>query len=316
MEENGITGFGEAALPPYLPETSETVCAFFSALQKVLSVKNRSLSEGITPFMDLVNNLQPANFAAKAAVDIALHDLLGKTRRISLRNFFHTENLPPVFSSYTIGVSGTGEMKQKIAESGNFRFFKLKLNGENDKKIIETFLSLTRNSEETGRVNFCVDVNQAWKDTFYAMDMIYWLADQGAVLVEQPLPKKMLDETARLTEQSPVPVIADEAVQVLDDIERINGAFSGINIKLMKCGGMTEAKKMITRAKELKMKILIGCMSESSCAVTAAAHLSPFADWADLDGPYLINNDPFEGVKVAEGKIVLPGGDGLGVKKK
>lgn len=316
IEERGKIGYGEAALPPYLPENTETVCSFLTKTRKFLSQKNISLDSGIQDITDLVNRLGGENHAAKAAVDIALHDLFGKINGFSLKKFFATEKLNQVNSTYTLGICGADEMKKKISEAKNFNFFKIKLNGENDKLIIESFISaIGESSFPEHKYSFCVDANQAWKDKHYAMDMIHWLNEKGALLVEQPLPKNNLDESAFLTENSPIPIIADEAVQGMDDIKKIKGAYSGINIKLMKCGGLTEARKMILLAKELKMKILIGCMSESSCAVTAAAHLAPFADWADLDGPYLVKNDPFEGIKIIDGKVVVPSHDGIGIKK-
>lgn len=315
IEENGLVGYGEAAMPPYLPENTETVSAFLSGT----ALKNFSISDGIESIMEYVNDLQPGNSAAKAAVDIALHDLLGKTKNISLKKIFQTETLPAVYCTYTIGMSSREEMCKKITEANDFHIFKIKLGGNNDKIMIETFLAEIQNSpaHRERELSFCVDVNQGWKkDKYYALEMIHWLSEKGAALIEQPLSKDLVDETAWLTENSPVPIIADEAVQGLSDIEKIKGAYSGINIKLMKCGGLNEAKKMVMRAKELKMKILIGCMSESSCAVTAAAHLSPFADWADLDGPYLVKNDPFDGMKITDGKVLLPDEPGIGIKKR
>lgn len=319
ISEENLIGYGEAALPPYLPENTETVIQFL----KKINFKNFKISDGVEKIIDYVNSLESGNFAAKAAIDIALHDLFGKSEKISLKKYFQTENLPAIYSTFTLGISEKDETQKKISEAKDFRIFKIKLgvtqisNLWNDKKIIENFLSTIKNSPShwEGGVGWAVDVNQGWKDKHFALDMIFWLQEKGAFFVEQPLPKNMLDESAFLTEKSPVPIIADEAVQTLSDIEKIKDAFSGINIKLMKCGGLLEAKKMIDRAKELNMKILIGCMSESSCAVTAAAHLSPFCDWADLDGSYLINNDPFEGMKIKEGKIFVPDETGMGVRK-
>ena len=132
-------------------------------------------------------------------------------------------------------------------------------------------------------------------------------------MVEQPMPKEMLDDIAWVTERSPLPIFADESIQRLRDIPRIKGAFSGINIKLMKCTGMHEAHKMIDYARAEGMKVMIGCMTETSCACTAAAHLSPAADFADLDGNLLISNDLFSGMTVVDGRITLPDRPGLGL---
>jgi len=159
-----------------------------------------------------------------------------------------------------------------------------------------------------------VDANQGWKDKKQALEMIHWLAEHGVVMVEQPMPKEMLDENAWITENSPLPVFADEAIQRLKDIPAIKGAYSGINIKLMKCTGMREAWKMANYARAEGMKVMIGCMTETSCAVSAAAQLSPIVDFADLDGNLLISNDLFEGMTVIKGKITLPDRPGIGLK--
>jgi L-alanine-DL-glutamate epimerase-like enolase superfamily enzyme len=146
--------------------------------------------------------------------------------------------------------------------------------------------------------------------------MIHWLKEQGVVFVEQPMLKNAVDDIAWITQHSPLPVIADEALQTKSDIVKVHGVYSGVNIKLMKCGGMRAAYTMISMARALGMKVMIGCMTETSCAVTAAAQLSPLADWADLDGNLLISNDLFEGILIREGKIVLPERAGIGILKK
>ena len=159
-----------------------------------------------------------------------------------------------------------------------------------------------------------VDANQGWKDKHKALEMIHWLAEHGVVMVEQPMPKEMLDDNAWITENSPLPIFADEAIQRLKDIPSIKGAYSGINIKLMKCTGMREAWKMANYARAEGMKVMVGCMTETSCAVSAAAQLSPLVDFADLDGNLLITNDLFEGMTVEKGRITLPDRPGIGLK--
>ena len=161
----------------------------------------------------------------------------------------------------------------------------------------------------------CVDANQGWKDKHYALDMIHWLNERNVKMIEQPMSKYLLDETAWLTENSPLPIYADEACQRLTDIQKLKGAYTGINIKLMKCTGMREAWKMINYARAEGMKVMIGCMTETSCAVSAAAQLAPAVDFADLDGNLLISNDLFKGMEVIDGKITLSDLPGIGVKK-
>jgi L-alanine-DL-glutamate epimerase-like enolase superfamily enzyme len=174
--------------------------------------------------------------------------------------------------------------------------------------MIETIRSVTD-------VPLCVDVNQGWTDKNLALEMIHWLNEKGVKYVEQPMPKESVDDIAWLTQNSPLPIIADESLQRLSDVQKTVGVYSGINIKLMKCTGMREAHKMMNLALVNNMKVMIGCMTETSCAVSAAAQLSPLATWADLDGNLLISNDRFEGVKIVDGKITLNNSPGIGIKE-
>ena len=162
-------------------------------------------------------------------------------------------------------------------------------------------------------VPMCVDVNQGWTDKKFALEMIHWLEEKGIEFIEQPMPKSAIDDIAWLTQHSPLPIIADEALQRLPDIKKAHGVYSGINIKLMKCTGMREAHKMITLARALDMKVMIGCMTETSCAVSAAAQLAPKVDWADLDGNLLIRNDAFRGIQIIDGKVALIDAPGIGI---
>jgi L-alanine-DL-glutamate epimerase-like enolase superfamily enzyme len=157
-----------------------------------------------------------------------------------------------------------------------------------------------------------VDVNGGWTDKKFALDTIHWLQEQNVLFVEQPMGKENLDDHRWLTGRSPLPVLADESCQRLGDVKKLEGIFSGINIKLMKCTGLNEARKMIEKAREIGMKVLMGCMSETSCAVSAAAQIAPLCDWADLDGPLLIRKDYFSGVKFAGGKLFLNDRPGIG----
>lgn len=189
-----------------------------------------------------------------------------------------------------------------------YNILKVKLGRDNDKEMIKTIRSVTD-------LPIAVDANQGWKDRQHALDMIHWLKEQGIVMVEQPMPKEQLDDIAWVTQQSPLPVFADESVQRLKDVPSLKGAFTGINIKLMKCTGMREAWKMLTLARALDMKVMVGCMTETSCACSAAAQLSPAVDFADLDGNLLISNDRFKGMEVVGGKITLSDLPGIGVVK-
>ena len=174
---------------------------------------------------------------------------------------------------------------------------------------------MIRAIREVSDLPIAVDVNQGWKNKKKALDEIFWLKEQGIVMVEQPMPKEMLDANAWLTERSPLPTFADEAIQRLKDIPAVKGAYTGINIKLMKCTGMREAWKMMNYARAEGMRVMIGCMTETSCAIAAAAQLSPAVDFADLDGNLLIANDIFRGTTVVDGKITLNQLPGIGIEK-
>lgn len=302
---DGVTGYGEASMPQYLGQTVQSVTAF---LQKV------DLSQFNDPFqlediLAYVDSLSPGDTAAKAAVDIALHDLVGKLLGAPWYKIWGLNKDKAPSTTFTIGIDTADVVKQKTRECANqFNILKVKLGRENDKEMIETIRSVTD-------LPIAVDINQGWKDKEKAIDEIFWLKEHGIVMVEQPMPKEMRDDIAWLTEKSPLPIFADEAIQRLKDIKNVAGAYSGINIKLMKCTGMHEAWKMLNYARAIGMKVMVGCMTETSCAVSAAAQLSPAVDFADLDGNLLISNDKFKGMEVVKGKITLPDRPGIGVVK-
>lgn len=302
LECHGYTGFGEASMPPYLGESQQSVGGFLSQL---------NLEQFKDPFrmdeiLEYVDEAAPGNPAAKASVDIALHDLTGKIMGQPWYKIwgFSSENTP--CTSFTIGIDEPDVVREKVKEAAGFKILKIKLGRENDKEMIETIRSVSE-------VRLCVDVNQGWKDKKKALDMVFWLKEKGIEFVEQPMPKEKPEDIAWLTENSPLPIIADEAVQRLCDVQKTVGIYSGINIKLMKCTGMREAHKMVNLARANKMKVMMGCMTETSCAISAAAQLSPKTDWADLDGNLLIGNDPYSGIQIIDGKITLQDKPGIGI---
>ncbi len=211
-------------------------------------------------------------------------------------------------TSFTIGIDTPEVVKQKVTEAAPFKILKVKLGLSTDRQMIETIRSVTDRP-------LCVDVNQGWTDRVKALEMIHWLKEKGVVFVEQPMPKTAIDDMAWLTQNSPLPTIADESCQRLPDVMKVHGVYNGINIKLMKCTGMREAHQMLTLARSLDMKVMIGCMTETSCAISAAAQLAPKADWADLDGNLLISNDPYSGMQIVDGKVTLVDKPGIGVKE-
>jgi L-alanine-DL-glutamate epimerase-like enolase superfamily enzyme len=251
----------------------------------------------------------PGNHAAKASVDIALHDLVGK---LVEKPWFRLWGLNPANTpdtSFTIGIDTPEVVMQKVREAAPYKVLKVKLGTDSDREMISTIRKVSDKL-------LCVDVNQGWKDKDYALEMIHWLKEKNVMFIEQPMPKDQVDDLAWLTQNSPLPIIADEAVQTIDDLMNIKGVYSGVNIKLMKCGGMNAAFKMAHMAKAMNMKIMFGCMTETSCAVSAAAQLSPLAHWADLDGNLLINNDCFEGMTIVNGKVTLNERPGIGIIEK
>lgn len=303
IDYEGVTGYGEASMPPYLGHTVDSVCEF---LKKV------DLGRFDGPFclediLAYVDSLSPGDEPAKAAVDIALHDLVGK---LFGQPWFRIWGLDPTkapSTTYTIGIDTPEVVREKTLEyADRFNILKVKVGLDSDVQMIQTIRSVSD-------LPLAVDANQGWKDRSKALDEIFWLKEHGVVMVEQPMSKDRLDDIAWITERSPLPIYADESVQRLRDIDRLKGAFHGINIKLMKCTGMREAWKMCNYARAVGMRAMIGCMTETSCAVSAAAQLSPLCDFADLDGNLLISNDLFEGMTVQEGRITLPDRPGLGL---
>jgi L-Ala-D/L-Glu epimerase len=305
IEYDGITGYGEASMPPYLGESHESVRKFLSKVD---------LSRFDDPFLiedilDYVDQIAPGNYAAKASVDIALHDLTGKLMGQPWYRIWGLNPAETPDTSFTIGIDKPEVVKEKTREAAPYNILKVKMGGDNDREMIESVREVTDKP-------LCVDVNQGWKDRNEALEMVHWLKEQEIVFVEQPMPKTAVEEIAWLTQNSPLPIIADEALQTVDDIKDVLGLYSGVNIKLMKCGGMRAARQMALTAKGLGMKVMFGCMTETSCAVTAAAHLSPMGDWADLDGNLLITNDVFEGLKIQDGRVILPDRPGIGVVER
>ena len=302
LEYDGIIGYGEASMPPYLGESIESVCTFLSKVD-MTQFKDPMRMEEI---LDYIDHIAEGNRAAKASIDIALHDLVGK---MIGRPWWQIWGLSPEktpCTSFTIGIDTPDIIRQKVAEAAEYKILKVKVGVPNDKLLIETIRSCTDRP-------ICVDANEGWRNKEEALEMVHWLAERGCTFVEQPFHKTMIDETAWLRERSPLPIVADEFLQRLDDGPRAYGVYDAINIKLMKSTGMHEAYQMASAARSMGMKLMIGCMTETSCAISAAAQLSPMCQWADLDGNLLITNDCYTGVKVVEGRITLNNLPGIGI---
>ncbi len=307
VEHDGVIGYGEASMPPYLGESQASAAAFLALIDLGRFPDPFQLGE-ILPAIDA---LAPGNTAAKAAVDIALHDWIGKKLGAPWHRIWGLDPAKAPVTSFTIGIDTPEVVRQKTREAAPYKIIKVKLGRDpaTDRALIGAIRDVTDRP-------ITVDANQGWPDRADALRMIEWLATRGVLFIEQPMPKENPDDTAWLRERSPLPLIADESVQRLPDVRRALGVFDGINIKLMKCTGLREAHQMITVARALGLKVMLGCMTETSCAISAAAQLSPLVDWADLDGALLIKNDVFLGTTVVDGKLTLNDLPGIGVVKR
>jgi len=302
LEHDGIIGYGEAAPSERYGENKDTVQKFLGKVD-LSHFSSPLLLEDI---LDYVGGIESGNTSAKAAIDIALHDWVGKKLGVPVWKLFGLNKDKTLTTSYTIGIDSIEMIEKKVIEAEQFPILKVKVGVPNDEEIIKTIRELT---DKIIRV----DANEGWKSKEQALDKILWLEEQKIEFVEQPMPASDIDGTAWLKERVHIPLIADESVKQLSDIHNLDGAFDGINIKLMKCSGMRGMFRMIHTARALNMKIMLGCMIESSIGISAAAQLSPLVDYADLDGNLLIKNDPFAGVSVMNGKLVLNDSPGLGV---
>ncbi|MFC5285046.1 dipeptide epimerase [Pedobacter alpinus] len=305
INHEGFTGYGEASMVPYMGENIETATAFL----KQLDLSKFSFPFNMEQIINYMDDLAAGQPAIKAAVDIALHDLTGKLLNKPCYDLFGASpNLMPQ-TTFTIGIDEPEIIIKKVndALADDFKLLKIKLGRDTDKLLISTIRSVTN-------LPLYVDANQGWTDKNEGLEMAYWLKEHGVLLIEQPMPKEDIDGNAWLTEHSPVTTVGDEAVQRLADVVKAKGVYHGINIKLMKSAGMYEASKMIEQAKANNLKILIGCMSETSIATLAGIALAPLCDWADLDGPFLTSNNPFKTPKFVGGKYVLEDLPGLGLR--
>ncbi len=302
FEHDGIIGYGEASPIKRYNETPETVISFFQRI---------NFSRFETPFLideilEYIDSIEPGNTSAKCAVDIAVHDWIGKKLGVPLYQLWGLNPKKTAQCSFTIAIDSKEVVEQKVREAEEFPILKIKLGLDNDKEMIDTIRKIT------DKVLY-VDANEGWNDRNLALERIKWLKDQNVEFIEQPMPADQFDDLKWLRDKSDLPLIADESVIRLSEIPKLAQAFDGINIKLMKCTGLREAMRMINTAKALNMKIMMGCMIETAVGISAGAHLSPLLDYADLDGNVLISNDPFDGVRNIRGELTLNNKPGLGV---
>jgi L-Ala-D/L-Glu epimerase len=304
VEHEGETGYGEASMVPYMGESFQSATDFISRVD-ASQFKYPFDFDAIIAYLD---SIAPGNPAIKAGIDIALHDLDGKLKQTPCWQLLGSDPAKMPLTSFTIGIDTPDMIIRKVKENPDCKIIKVKLGRDSDKELIKIIRTVTH-------LPLFVDANQGWTDLQQSLDMCYWLHEQGVLLIEQPMLKTDIDSNAWLTERSPIPIIGDESVQRLPDVEKAKGVYHGINIKLMKSAGMHEARQMILKAKALNLKLMIGCMSETSCATLAGIALAPQCDWADLDGPFLTSNNPYKMPGFRDGKWVLGDGEGLGLKK-
>ena len=302
LEKYGIVGYGEAAPNVRYNETPESTVAVIE--------KAKPLFEKADPwkFVDLgyaIQKLAKQQTAAKAALDTALMDWIAKALNVPFYRYLGLDKEKTPITTFSIGIDTPEVIKLKVREAAPYPILKIKVGLKNDEEIIKAVRSVTDKPLR-------VDANEGWKTKEEALEKIKWLQTQGVEFIEQPLPSSMLEETRWLRERVDIPIIADESVKTAKDIPKLAAAFDGINIKLMKAGGLQEALRMVWLARSLDMKTMLGCMIETSVAISAAASISPLVDYADLDGNLLITNDPFDGVKVKHGKLILVDRPGIG----
>lgn len=303
LTHNQVVGYGEACIPAYLGETEKDTIQFFDKAAEFLKQYDPVLP--LHFFIDAIDDLMPAHNAAKAALDIALHDLYGKLHNHSYAGMIGIDRVPPVSTAFTIGIDEPKKLEEKINEAVDFELLKIKAGTTDDKALIQLIRTFTDKP-------LYVDVNQGWRDKERTLDFCFWLKEQNVILLEQPFAVSMHEEMQWLTERSPILTIADESIKRFADLQKMEAAFHGINIKLMKSTGLREAMRMIQYCKKNDIAILLGCMAESSCAASAMSQLLPFADFVDLDAPLLYTNDPFSGLSYERGKVKAAEGLGIG----
>jgi L-Ala-D/L-Glu epimerase len=305
LSRDGLSGVGEGAPIVRYHEDAVGGQKVVESLRELLTTADlRHYRKVMTQVFAKVE----AEWAAKAAVDIALLDWVGKRQDLPVHRLFGLDPKDAPLTTFSIGIDTPEITRQKVREAEAFPVLKVKVGLATDEPTIEAVRSATKKPLR-------VDANEGWKDKEEALRKIRWLETQGVELIEQPMPAAMLEEQRYLRDRVGIPIFADEACLRPEDIPRLAGAFDGVNVKVDKAGGLLNALRMIEIARGLGLKVMLGCMVSSSVAITAAAQLSPLVDYADLDGHLLIANDPYTGVRVEQGRLVLPEGPGLGLRR-
>ena len=303
MNINGLTGYGESAPTAYYNENIDTMC---EAVDSIYDISEPNLENPDTFFEEL-EKLYPNYPSLRAGIEMAVYDIIGKLKNKSVCELFGLDSSRTPLTSFTIGIDKPELLKMKFEEAEKYPVIKIKMGSEFDYEIIN-FLKNIKDKK------IRIDANEGWKRE-EAVKKMELLKEIGVEFVEQPLKKQDLEGILWLKERVDMKLFTDENVKTSQDINNIKDIYDGINIKLMKCGGLSEAKKMIDIAHSYNIEVMLGCMIESSLAITAASQISPSVEYADLDGNLLISNDPFKGVSVINGKLVIPKKPGLGLEE-
>jgi L-alanine-DL-glutamate epimerase-like enolase superfamily enzyme len=304
LEFENITSYGEASLPPYLNVDTESVINYFETIDWTKFNRNNPLE-----FLDFLNTQKQVNYPALAAIDMAIFDLTGKLLNKPCHELLNIESKISPLLSYTITFEEDKNLLlDKINDAKDFKQLKLKLGTAHDKEFIDYVL---KNSDKP----FFADANQGWKTLKEAVYMAEFLKERKCLFIEQPFPKLAYEWSCDLKQKNILPVFADESITDLSELEKYYYCFDGVNIKLMKCGGIKNAIKMILFARKNNLKTMMGCMTETSCGIAAASQIAPLCDYADLDGSHLISNNPFEKIVINNGNIILQKKSGIGIER-
>ena len=292
FEHEGMTGLGEASPSPYYDESVETVARAIDAFDVSRFDPYRFVHE-----LDAAAEALESNRGALCALDLAVHDWISRRYGEPLYRLFGLDPARIPVSSFTVGIADIDTMVEKLREASEYPIIKIKLGTDDDLGVVR---ALRRESKAV----FRVDANCAWT-VHETIEKSHELAALGVEFIEQPLPPDELDAMEEVYRRSALPVIADENSIVPCDVPKLAGRFHGINIKLVKCGGIQPALRMVHVARTLGMEVMYGCMIESSVGITAAAQIGALADYVDLDGNVLITNDPYVGVRNEAGRLIL-----------
>lgn len=309
VEHDGLEGWGEAAPSGYYGESCDTVDRALEAMRP--AVEAAPDPEGLEALEAELARRAPDAAAARAAVSAALHDLVGKRLGRPLWRLWGLDAGATPVSSFTLGLDAPEVVADKARAAAPWPVLKVKLGVEADRE--RALLEAVRSEAPEAAVR--VDANAGWTDAETALERIEVLAEFGVEFVEQPLDPADRDGLRRVREASPLPVVLDESCLVAGDVPGLAPLAHGVNLKLAKCGGPREALRAIHAARACGLRVMLGCMVESTLGVAPAMHLSPLADWVDLDGPALLAEDPFRGPVLEAGRIELGDEPGLGVRR-